>query len=180
MPPKVKLTLPQFTHAIVYAGGLLISNPVIADNEPRLGDPVTATELSRLSITVLPDGRGLPDGSGNALDGAQIYQTHCIACHGADGQNGINDRLSGGVGTLVSTKPIRTIGSYWPYATSLFDYVRRAMPYNAPGSLNNNELYAVTAYLLYTNKIIGDTDEMNATSLPAVAMPNRNGFDWPE
>ena len=150
-----------------------------AGTAPQLGEPVSAAELSRLSITVLPDGRGLPQGSGNAVDGAQVYQRLCLACHGKNGQGGINNALSGGHGTLAGDKPVRTVGSFWPYATSLFDYVRRAMPYNAPGSLGNNELYAVTAYVLYANKIIPQNAAMNATTLPAVVMPNRDGFDWP-
>lgn len=155
---------------------------VNADNhsKPNLGNLVSTSELAGLSLTVFPDGRGLPPGSGNAIDGATVYQTHCLACHGTEGQGGINAALSGGIGTLVSTRPNKTVGSFWPYATSLFDYVRRAMPYNAPGSLDEDELYAVTAYLLYVNRIISATAVMNATVLPTITMPNRDGFDWPE
>ncbi len=150
------------------------------DAPEPLGVPVPAEELARLSITVFPDGRGLPQGSGNATTGATVYQTHCLACHGDKGQGGINDALSGGAGTLISTRPQRTVGSYWPYATSLFDYVRRAMPYNAPGSLSTDELYAVTAYLLYINRIIPADQTLDATALHDVVMPNRDGFVWPD
>jgi len=151
-----------------------------AEDATQAGVVVTPDELSRLSITVFPDGRGLPEGTGNATTGTKVYQTHCLACHGAGGQDGINDALSGGAGTLVSTRPKRTVGSYWPYATSLFDYIRRAMPYNTPGSLSNDDLYAVTAYLLHINRIIPADKTLNATTLPAVVMPNRDGFIWPE
>jgi len=121
-------------------------------------------------------GAGLPPGSGTATQGAEVYKTKCIACHGPDGANGVNDRLVGGQGTLTSAAPVKTIGSYWPYATTVFDYVRRAMPYPAPHSLTDAETYAVTAYLLHLNGIIGTDDVMDATSLPKVKMPNRSGF----
>jgi cytochrome c len=105
-----------------------------------------------------------------------VYATKCLACHGPEGANGVNDRLVGGQGTLTSATPVKTIGSYWPYATTVFDYVRRAMPYPAPHSLSDAEAYAVTAYLLHLNGIIGADDVMDATSLPKVKMPNRDGF----
>ena len=137
---------------------------------------VSPAEIAALDVSIGPDGAGLPPGSGTPKQGAEVYATKCLACHGPEGANGINDRLVGGQGTLTSAAPVKTIGSYWPYATTVFDYVRRAMPYPAPHSLSDAEAYAVTAYLLHLNGIIGADDVMDATSLPKVKMPNRGGF----
>lgn len=143
---------------------------------PGLGVPATPEQIAGWDISIGPDGAGLPPGSGTARDGADIYAAKCVACHGEKGEGGLNDRLVGGQGTLKSEAPVRTIGSYWPYATTLFDYIRRAMPYPMPHSLSDDEAYALTAYLLYLNGIIGESDAMNARTLPRVAMPNRVGF----
>jgi cytochrome c len=143
---------------------------------PNLGQPATAAQIAGWDISVAPDGSALPPGSGTPAKGAVVYEQKCQACHGAKGAGQPNDRLVGGHGTLASKTPVRTIGSYWPYATTVFDYVRRAMPYLQPQSLSDDEVYAVTAYLLNLNGIIGDADEMNARTLPTVTMPNRNSF----
>ena len=143
---------------------------------PNLGRPATAAEIAGWDISVGPDGVGLPAGSGTALKGAAVYEQKCQACHGAKGAGQPNDRLAGGHGTLASKTPVRTIGSYWPYATTVFDYVRRSMHYTQPQSLSDDEVYAVTAYLLQLNGIIGEPDEMNAQTLPKVTMPNRGNF----
>lgn len=143
---------------------------------PALGVPASVADIQAMDISIEPDGAGLPAGSGTPKQGAEVYAAKCIACHGPDGANGINDRLVGGQGTLTSATPVKTIGSYWPYATTVFDFVRRAMPYPAPHSLSDAESYAVTAYLLHLNGIIGPDDVMDATSLPKVKMPNREGF----
>ncbi len=143
---------------------------------PSLGVPVSDAEIAAIDVSIGPDGAGLPPGSGTPKQGAEVYSTKCIACHGPEGANGVNDRLVGGQGTLTSATPLKTIGSYWPYATTVFDYVRRAMPYPAPHSLSDTEAYAVTAYLLHLNGIIGADDVMDAASLPKVKMPNRAGF----
>ena len=127
-------------------------------------------------IDISPDGAGLPAGAGSVASGAKIYVERCAACHGAEGKGQPEDALAGGKGTLASANPIKTIGSYWPYATTLFDYVRRAMPFNAPQSLSNDEVYALVAYLLNLNGIVPADAVMNKTSLPAVRMPNREGF----
>ncbi len=126
----------------------------------------------------MPDGDGLPDGSGNAAAGRDVYTRNCLACHGENGTGGLNDALSGGHGSIQGPQPQKTVGSYWPYATTIFDYLRRAMPLTSPGVLSNDELYAVTAYLLYINDIIAEDAEMNADSLPDVKMPNRDNFAW--
>jgi S-disulfanyl-L-cysteine oxidoreductase SoxD len=109
-------------------------------------------------------------------EGEKVYVAQCQACHGPKGAGSPADQLAGGVGSLATDKPVRTVGSFWPYATTLFDYTRRAMPTTKPLSLTNDEVYAVTAYLLYLNGIIAENAEMNPTTLPHVRMPNRDGF----
>ena len=141
-----------------------------------IGTPLTEQDLAAWNIDVAPDGRGLPAGSGDVATGAHIFAAKCAACHGAQGQGGLGDQLVGGQGTLTSAKPKRTVGSYWPYATTLFDYIRRAMPYNAPESLSADEVYALSAFLLNQNGIVPANTRLDAASLPRVAMPNRGGF----
>lgn len=143
---------------------------------PAFGSPVSAAEIARWDISVPPSGEGLPPGSGTVKQGEAVYVAQCQACHGAKGVGKPADPLVGGVGSLATEKPLRTVGSYWPYATTLFDYTRRAMPINNPLSLSNEEVYAVTAYVLYLNGIIAENAEMNAKTLPQVTMPNRDGF----
>jgi cytochrome c len=142
----------------------------------KLGRMPTADELKAIDIEVLPDGRGLPPGSGTAEAGKTIYATRCTLCHGATGKEGPQDVLVGGQGTLSTPTPLKTVGSYWPYATTLWDYVSRAMPFDHPGALPADQVYATTAYLLFINGIIGERDVMNQTTLPQVKMPNRTGF----
>jgi len=151
----------------------LVSNAHAAHD---IGTPLSASDVAAWDIDVAPDGRGLPAGSGDVVAGAHVYAAQCAACHGAQGQGLLGDALVGGRGTLASAKPIRTIGSYWPYATTLFDYIRRAMPYNAPESLSADEVYAVCAFLLNQNGIVPADAKLDARSLPAVKMPNRDGF----
>jgi mono/diheme cytochrome c family protein len=160
---------------------VLAAFPAMAES-PGLGEPVDQERLATLDYTILPNGDGLPAGSGTAVEGSTVYRQNCLACHGESGSGGINDVLAGGQGSLASDKPLKTIGSYWPYATTVFDYVRRAMPLPNPGVLTDDEIYAVTAYLLYLNGVVGEGEVMNAESLPGVQMPNRDGFvrDWTE
>lgn len=148
----------------------------VAQETPNRGRPATPAEVAGWDISIPPDGTGLPPGSGTPEQGASVYAQKCQACHGEKGAGKPNDQLVGGQGTLASANPVRTIGSYWPYATTVFDYVRRAMPYTQPQSLTHNEVYAVTAYLLQLNGIIGAQDVMNAQTLPQVQMPNREQF----
>jgi S-disulfanyl-L-cysteine oxidoreductase SoxD len=160
--------------------GVLLCVPATAGHAQQttaLGVPIDADDIARLDFTVMPDGEGLPAGSGTASAGADVYRQHCLACHGESGIGGSNDQLAGGQGSLATEHPQKTIGSYWPYAPTLFDYIRRAMPYPTPGSLSNDELYAVTAYLLYLNEIIDQDTIVDKASLPTIEMPNRNGFD---
>lgn len=150
----------------------------VAAQSPVLGEPLTSDEVAAIDLTIMPDGRGLPEGSGNAGAGETLYRAHCQSCHGDKGMDGPNDALAGGHGTLAGNGPVKTVGSYWPYATTLFDYIRRAMPYAAPGSLDDDEVYALTAYLLNINRVIEADEEMNATTLPRVRMPNAGNFVW--
>lgn len=149
-----------------------------------LGRAPSQDEIKSWDMAVGPEGKELPPGSGSAAEGAKIYAAQCAACHGKTGKEGPNDVLVGGQGTLNTSKPVKTIGSYWPYATTVWDYINRAMPYNKPGSLKPDEVYSLTAYLLTLNGIIKEGDVMNAKTLPEVKMPNRNGFigdprpDW--
>ena len=136
-------------------------------------------EIAAVDIDAMPDGRGLPPGSGTYVQGAEVYAVQCAACHGEQ-LEGIpdlgGDKLIGGRGSLASGSPIKTIESYWPYASTVFDYVKRAMPFPAPGSLSDDEVYAVSAFILAEAGIIGRDQVMNATTLPEVLMPNRDGF----
>ena len=145
----------------------------VAASEPTpttfgLGTPATTDAIAALDIDVRPDGRGLPPGGGTARDGAPLWARQCRSCHGADGEGGSELRI-------VGPQP-RTVNSYWPYATTIFDYVNRAMPATAPGTLSPDQVYALTAWILAKGNVIGDTDEMNAETLPQVVMPNRDTF----
>jgi mono/diheme cytochrome c family protein len=142
---------------------------------PNLGKPITPSALSAWDINILPDGTNLPAGSGKAADGAKIFADKCSACHGDNGKGGIAGELIGGP-PKASLDGGKTIANFWPAATTLFDYIRRAMPYTQPRSLSDQEVYALTAYLLAANKLIGESDEMNQTTLPKVQMPNRDNF----
>jgi cytochrome c len=141
---------------------------------PDLGRAATPDEIAAWDISVEPSGAGLPAGSGTARAGAAIFAAKCAGCHGEAGGGKPNDQLVGG--SLTAAPPVKTVGSYWPYATTLFDYIRRAMPLPESKSLTDDEVYALAAYILAQNKIIGDDDVMDARTLPQVRMPNREGF----
>ena len=177
------MSMSRCTRLVSVAAALLVTGATLAQSDftqdvPQLGSPVMAAAVSELDYVILPDGSGLPEGSGSVAEGAQVYAMHCLACHGDKGQGGPNDMLAGGHGSIDSARPVKTLGSYWPYATTIFDYVRRAMPYQAPGSLSANEVYALTAYLLFVNDIVDEAERLDADSLPAVKMPNRDNFVW--
>ena len=167
----------MLTRSALLVACSLAAGAAVAAETPNLGKPITPQELAAWDVSIGPDGVGLPPGSGTAKQGEAVYVAKCQACHGEKGAGQPNDRLVGGVGALTPPAPlVKTVGSFWPYATTLFDYVRRAMPYNESQSLSNDELYAVSAYLLQLNGVIGDNDAINAQSLPKVQMPNRDGF----
>ncbi len=141
-----------------------------------VGRAATADEVKAADIGVLIDGTNLPAGKGTAVEGKEVFAKRCAKCHGAKGEGGDEAPLVGGKGSLTSVKPLKTIGSYWPYATTLFDYINRAMPFNQPGILTPDQVYAVSAFLLNQNGVIQENDVMDAKSLPKVKMPNRDGF----
>jgi len=141
-----------------------------------VGRPPTPDEIRGLGAAIAPDGAGLPEGSGTVAAGRELYAAQCSRCHGPNGEGNVGPILVGGQGTLASPKPLKTVGSYWPYATTLWDYINRAMPFDQPGLLKPQEVYAAVAYLLNINGIIRDDQVIDATSLPKIVMPNRNGF----
>jgi cytochrome c len=157
-----------------------LAAPALAqDKSPNLGRVATPAEIAPWDISIGADGVGLPPGSGTARAGATVYAERCAVCHGDKGQGMPNDRLVGGNETIVGPMPaVKTVGSFWPYATTLFDYVRRAMPWAEPQSLSANDTYAVVAHVLNLNGIVGENDVINAETLPKVRMPNRDGFTW--
>ena len=165
----------------VGAASLVACAAQAPSRQPAFGAAVSAEEIARWDISIPPSGAGLPAGSGTAKQGAAVYGAKCLACHGEKGAGKPADVLVGGIGSLATARPVRTVGSYWPYATTLFDYVRRAMPITNPLSLSDDEVYAVSAYVLFLNGIVGEDAVMNAQTLPQVKMPNRDGFvsDWP-
>lgn len=154
--------------------------PSLSAEEPRgafgFGQSASEREIQARDIDVDPTGGGLPPGQGTVKQGALVYAAKCAACHGATGKEGPQDRLVGGRETLASANPVKTVGSYWPYATTLYDYIRRAMPFNAPQSLSADEVYSVVAWLLHQNGIIAEEMVIDARTLPQIRMPNRNGF----
>ena len=165
--------------ALLIAGLNLATTSAIAvaAESPNLGRVATPEEIAPWDISIGPNGVGLPPGSGTPKQGEAIYAARCVACHGEKGAGKPNDQLAGGQGTLPGDRPpVKTVGSFWPYATTVFDYVRRAMPYNESKSLSNDEVYAVVAYILNLNGIIADNDTMDEQTLRKVKMPNRDGF----
>jgi cytochrome c len=143
------------------------------------GTPATPAQIAGWDISVRPDGAGLPPGSGTVSKGADVYADQCAACHGTFGEGeGRYPKLAGGDGTLRAERPEPTVGSYWPFATTLWDYINRAMPFPSPHALSANDVYAITAYVLNINNIVGNDFVADRNSLPKVAMPNRDHFIW--
>jgi len=161
---------------------LMLSCPVLAQapSYKNIGGTPTKQEIEAWDISIGPDGKGLPPGHGSAKDGAPIFAAKCAVCHGDQGQGGkIGPRVVGGIAdtkTLSTIRPVRTVGGYWPYATTVWDFIRRAMPRDQSGTLTPNEVYALTAWILYKSNIIQEGDVLDAKTLPKVQMPNRNGF----
>jgi len=179
-----------FATALTFAAGVALAQSPAPGPSPRqgpgqsaeLGKPITEADIKAWDIAVLPDGTNLPAGSGTPAQGARIYAEKCIACHAEGGKGG----GAPGAGQLVGGEPltngidtVKTIANYYAYATTVFDYIRRAMPYNAPRSLKDDEVYALTAYILSLNKLIGESDVMDAKTLPQVKMPNRDNWIMP-
>ncbi|MDR6582402.1 cytochrome c [Herbaspirillum frisingense] len=167
---------PGLTRPALLAMILALAGPAMAAERLGLGQSLTPAQLVTWDIDVDAAGHGLPPGSGSVAQGQRVYAQTCAACHGDRGQGNPADALVGGRGSLATAKPLKTIGSFWPYATTVFDFINRAMPYNAPKSLTADEVYAVTAYLLHLNGIVAADAVLDAVSLPKVRMPNRDGF----
>jgi len=157
---------------------LLLSLAAALAQSPKygVGRTPTAGEIRQWDVSVRPDGKGLPAGSGSAIEGKEIYTNRCLKCHGAAGQGRDSVPLVGGRGTLNTAKPLKTVESYWPYATTLFDYVNRAMPFDKPGTLTASQVYSVAAYVLFLGHIVPENTVLDARTLPRVQMPNRDGF----
>jgi S-disulfanyl-L-cysteine oxidoreductase SoxD len=162
----------------IFAAWLLLAMTAGASlaETPELGKPIDEAAIAAWDISILPDGTGLPKGSGTPAQGALVYAGKCVACHGDNGKGGL-------AGALVSDRELagisaaqKTIRNFWPYSTTIFDFIRRAMPFQMPRSLTDDEVYALTAYILAENKLIGGNDMMNAQTLPKVKMPNRDNF----
>ncbi|MBF8299918.1 MAG: cytochrome [Acidobacteria bacterium] len=156
----------------------LLGAATLAAQSPRfgVGRPPTPEEIRDLGSAIAPDGTGLPAGSGSVAAGRVVFAAQCARCHGPNGEGDVGARLVGGQGTLPTPKPLKTVGSFWPYSTTLWDYINRAMPFDKPGLLTPPEVYAAAAYVLHLNGIIAEGAVMDAASLPRVRMPNRDGF----
>jgi cytochrome c len=161
---------------ILTAVALLSSAHALAQSPYGIGRTATPSEIAGWNIDIGRDGSNLPPGSGSVSHGREVFEQQCSGCHGAKGEGGVGDRLVGGQGTIATAKPIRTVGSYWPYAPTLFDYIRRAMPQNAPQSLGNDDVYAVSAYILNLNGLFPADATIDAKALAAINMPNRSMF----
>lgn len=172
MPRCSSVLRAAFALWIASVGSLVTASP----QTYVLGRPARADEIRRLDVLIPPSGAGLPAGSGTAERGKAVYAAQCARCHGATGREGPEDVLVGGIGSLATARPVRTVGSYWPYATTLWDYVNRAMPFDRPGVLPPDDVYAVVAFMLQLNGIISTTDVIDAATLPKIRMPNRDGF----
>jgi len=157
---------------------LLAATATLSAQSPRfaVGRPPTPEEIRELGSAIAPDGTGLPAGAGTVAAGRELFAAQCARCHGPKGEGDVGAALVGGQGTLRTARPLKTVGSFWPYATTLWDYVNRAMPFDRPGLLQPPEVYAAVAFVLNLNGIIEEDRVMDATSLPKVQMPNRDGF----
>ena len=160
------------------AAVLVLCTVTLAAQSPRfgVGRPPTPEEFRDLASAIAPDGTGLPAGSGSVAEGRAVFAAQCARCHGPKGEGEIGARLVGGQGTLATPRPLKTVGSFWPYATTLWDYINRAMPFDKAGLLTPSEVYAASAFVLNLNGIVADDGVMNASTLPKVRMPNRDGF----
>jgi S-disulfanyl-L-cysteine oxidoreductase SoxD len=166
----------KFCIAMLAAVVLACATSAQAQSPYGIGRPAMPAEIAGWNIDIDREGHNLPPGSGTVSHGHEVFDQQCAACHGAKGQGGIGDRLAGGQGTLATPSPVRTVGSYWPYAPTLFDYIRRAMPQNAPQSLSNDDVYAVSAYVLHLNGLLPVDATLDASTLSTIKMPNRGMF----
>lgn len=169
------MSMPKYTLLAALSFGSLLSAALVAQESPRLGTPISEAELQGWDLIVSPNGEGLPAGSGTAAQGKAVYEQQCASCHGLEAQGGAG--VPGLAGGSTTTKPaLLTVGSYWPYTSTLYDYVRRAMPPSAPKSLSDTQVYQVVAYVLQLNGLVGADEVLDSASLPKVEMPNHAGF----
>lgn len=178
MSSSLERWLPLLATALLAA---LVIAPAWSGEPGRFGYGTTPAreQIAGWDIDVRPDGAGLPPGSGTAEKGAEVFMDQCAACHGTFGEGeGRYPKLAGGEGTLTSERPEPTVGSYWPFATTLWDYINRAMPFQSPHSLSADDVYALTAYVLNLNNIVGNDFVADRESLPKVKMPNHDRFVW--
>jgi S-disulfanyl-L-cysteine oxidoreductase SoxD len=170
--------MPTSSTALIPLAFALLGALVLPAQSPKygVGHAPTSQEIRDLGITVAPDGTGLPEGSGTVAEGRALFALRCAKCHGEKGEGNVGPALAGGQGSLATSKPRKTVGSFWPYATTVWDYVSRAMPYNQPGLLSHSQVYAAVAYVLYLNGIVGENEVLNAKTLARIRMPNRDGF----
>ncbi|HEY5775462.1 MAG TPA: c-type cytochrome [Xanthomonadales bacterium] len=170
--------LANVVYIAVFLTAILAATPVVAEvGGYGIGTPATPEEIAGWDIDIRPDGKGLPPGSGSVEDGEMLYEEKCASCHGSFGEGvGRYPVLAGGVGTLTDERPDRTVGSYWPYASTLWDYIHRAMPFPQPHSLTDDEVYAITAYVLNLNDLVDDDFVLTADNLASIEMPNKDGF----
>src|SRR5258708_9682150 len=169
--PRLEIWIAAAALAVL-AGGASVQ----AQSPYGIGRVATPAEIAGWNIDIGRDGSGLPPGSGTVSHGREVFEQQCAACHGEKGEGGVGDKLVGGQGTIATAKPVRTVGSYLPYAPTLFDYIRRAMPQNAPQSLSNEDVYAVSAYILNLHSLLPAAATLDAKMLAAIKMPNRNMF----
>lgn len=164
-------------HKIILAGIFCVAaTAAFAAGAPHFGAPADPGRIKAWDISILPDGSNLPAGKGSVKEGEAIFAAKCQMCHGVEGKGQPSDRLTGGIGSLTTQQPIKTVASYWPYATTLFDYIRRAMPVNKPRTLDDHEVYSLVAYILSIDGIVKKNAVLDAKSLPKIKMPNRDGF----
>jgi S-disulfanyl-L-cysteine oxidoreductase SoxD len=163
---------------VLGVGAFALAGVMLSAQSPAtgVGRSATAEEIRNRGAAIAPDGAGLPDGSGTVAVGRDVFAARCARCHGDKAQGDVGPVLVGGRGTLATLRPLKTVGSFWPYATTVWDYVNRAMPFDEPGLLKPPDVYAVVAFILNINGIIPDDAVMDAKSLPKVRMPNRDGF----
>lgn len=156
----------------------LLISPLLVSAEKRfeIGHRPSGKELAQKDKFITPEGKGLPPGKGTAIEGKLIFERRCSRCHGQKAEGADDPALAGGIGSLGKKKELRTVGSYWPHAPGVWDYVNRAMPFKDPGSLTADQVYAVVAYILHLNGLWDESTELNAAALPKIQMPNKNGF----
>jgi hypothetical protein len=167
------MSMRNWVHGI--ALGAAVAGTAMAADLPNLGKPIDPKDIAPWDISIMPDGTGLPPGSGTPAQGAPIFAQKCAMCHGENGKGGIAAPVTN-FAPKASLDGGKSIGNFWPYATTVFDFIRRAMPYNKPHSLTDQEVYALTAYVLRLNNLIGENDVIDAKTLPNVKMPNRDNF----